>query len=124
MKTKTSELTGAALDWAVAQALGYTTSTLDLLYDIKSYDQFHPSTDWSHGGPIIEEEGISISYWGTKSKFGQHSRPEQFWEARHPSHRTYSYRTVGFGSAPLVAAMRCFVTRKLGSKVKVPDGLL
>jgi hypothetical protein len=48
MKLKTSELTGAALDWAVSAANGDS--------DIHPY-----STDWGDGGPIIEREYIELT---------------------------------------------------------------
>lgn len=51
MKTKTSDLTGPALDLAVARAW--------YGYEYKQVVQFfNPSTNWSQGGPIIEREGI------------------------------------------------------------------
>ena len=50
MKIRTSELTGAALDWAVAKAIG----------EYKPMAVPHYSTDWALGGPIIEREKISL----------------------------------------------------------------
>ena len=47
---KTSELTGAALDWAVAKAIG----------EYKPVPVPNYSTDWAQGGPIIEREKIEI----------------------------------------------------------------
>ena len=46
---KTSELTGAALDWAVSKC---------------EKDQNFYSTNWSQGGPIIEREKIAIDFHG------------------------------------------------------------
>lgn len=104
---KTSELTGAALDWAVAKAAGYTTSDLDLLYDIKSYDKFNPSIDWSQGGPIIERERIALDY-----RLGYCVASVGSWD-------TYSE-----GLTPLIAAMRCYVASKIGDTVDIPKELL
>lgn len=128
MKIKTSKLTGQALDWAVATCEGYEPFTDSISWIIKRAGQYIQlpkySTDWAQGGPVIEHENLSVSYWGEHSKFGQHASTEQFWEARHPSHRTHSRRTVGFGPTPLIAAMRCLVSAKLGDEVDVPEELL
>jgi hypothetical protein len=47
MKVKTSELRGAALDWAVD-------------YCEEDSTQYQYSRDWSQGGPLIEREGIDL----------------------------------------------------------------
>ncbi len=54
---KTSELTGAALDWAVAKAEGYPDE--DILVDCENY-----SADWRWGGSIIEREKIELEHDG------------------------------------------------------------
>lgn len=51
MKLKTSELTGAALDWAVAKCEGAVGMNDRLAW-------YTPSTNWAQGGPIIEREKI------------------------------------------------------------------
>jgi hypothetical protein len=48
---KTSELTGAALDWTVHIALHGAC---------EGYAEHQYSTDWAQGGPIIEREGIAL----------------------------------------------------------------
>ena len=53
---RTSELTGAALDWAVAKCEGGDVKHL-YAWD---YSRHKYSTDWAYGGPIIERENISI----------------------------------------------------------------
>lgn len=124
MKIKTSELTGPALDWAVAKCVGlgklhYTDvvgriSTLKTAVKVWSMelpgdghgDKFSPSTDWSQGGPIIEQERITV-------QFG----PQ--WTAVHSKR----LGRPSYGPTPLVAAMRCFVASRLGDKVDVPDEL-
>lgn len=127
MKIKVSEATNTQLDQLVAKCEG-RHKLAPLWVDDDRYGNhverpYSPTTDWAQGGPILDREGLSLAYWGEHSKFGQHERMEQFWEARHPSHRTHSRRTVGYGPTPLIAAMRCFVTSKLGEEVEVPDEL-
>ena len=74
MKTKTYELTGAALDWAVAKAEGknsfawayYVDEETELPHsvddDADGQCEWKPSTDWAQGGPIIEREGLGLEY--------------------------------------------------------------
>lgn len=93
---KTSELTGAALDWAVAKCEG-------TLHDDGSVsDYFQPSTDWSQGGKIIEREGIALYLYGDNK-----------WNAMAEKECQ--------GATPLVAAMRCYVASKLGDEVQLPE---
>jgi len=98
VKIKTSELTGPALDWAVAKCVG--------LPGDGHGDKFSPSTDWSQGGPIIEQERIAV-------QFGP------LWTAVH-SKRLGRFN---YGPTPLIAAMRCLVASRLGDKVDVPEEL-
>ena len=80
---KTTELAGAALDWAVAMAV-YPSSYVsgDRLRVRKIINgeeetiasvflgkrkgamrEFSPSTDWSQGGPLIDRHGVTLSYF-------------------------------------------------------------
>ena len=109
---KTSELNGAALDWAVAK-IEYTNpvtigdTTLMVFKDVP-FD-YHPSTDWSQGGPIIERENISIT--GTNFAWWE---CDSGWYAHIGDH--YSS-----GPTPLIAAMRCYVASVLGDEVEIPS---
>ena len=99
---KTSELTGAALDWAVHVALHGAC---------EGYAEYEYSTDWSQGGPIIEREKLDLewrSISGCRAKYEWLDEP--FYE--------------GIGPTPLIAAMRCYVASKLGDDVDVPEELL
>lgn len=57
MKIKTSELTGAALDWAVAKCEGNTITFADDGLPSGQWEMY--SSNWAQGGPIIEREGIT-----------------------------------------------------------------
>lgn len=115
MKIKTSELQGAALDWAVAKAEGIELSNgcyNRLLVDgrmsagQKMLTPYNPSTDWAQGGPIIERERIELRGDGDEGWIAYDNvNPEQE------------------GTTPLVAAMRCYVASKLGDEVEVPEEL-
>jgi len=117
---KTAELTGIALDWAVlkcecdipAQFVSIPAllngSVRVFRGDIGAYSEpVSPSTNWAHGGPIIEREGIEV--------IPPHDDIE-LWEARIAYYEYY-------GPTPLIAAMRCYVASKLGDEVEIPEGL-
>jgi hypothetical protein len=123
---KTSELTGAALDWAVAliehpewKEQGFLeVFPHDLSFeDGASHITYTPSTDWSQGGPIIEREGISIC------NLEANSSGVEGWTAS--MGELWSPQDDGLVSAtPLIAAMRAFVASKLGDEVEIPEELM
>ena len=98
---KVSELTGAALDWAVAKCEQFVE------------DEFEPSENWEDGGPIIEREKIGLhcgdGTWGVDVGI---------WEASH-SRCLHIKR----GPTPLIAAMRCYVASQMGDEIELPEGL-
>ena len=113
---KTSELTGAALDWAVAKCEGAVGANDRLPW-------YTPSTNWAQGGPIIDREDIAIS-----------SAPDGLWAAyaskgtrlvQHGGQAVevfnWTYKQQGYH--PLIAAMRCYVASKLGDEVEIPKEL-
>ena len=107
MNIKTSELTGAALDWAVATEQGwYDLHDKNLSREWHSFHRPKYSTDWAHGGPIIEREKINLIF------------TDDQWEA------DTSADCFGFGGTALKAAMRCYVASKLGDEVDAPDDLI
>lgn len=123
---KTSELTVAALNWAVALAEGWSQVTAtdndgDHLYLAKGGQymnpkSYRPSTNWAQGGPIIEREKLHISpeFW---TGIGWH------WAARvlGPGNLDENYEQRG--PTPLIAAMRCYVASKLGDGIEIPKDL-
>ena len=109
---KTSELTGGALDWAVA-LIEYPEwkeqGFLEVFPHDLSFDDgtvYAPSTDWAQGGLIIEREKIAIDW------------DHDCWNASTDSHPAYYS-----AETPLVAAMRCYVASKLGDEVDIPEGV-
>ena len=109
---KTRELTGAALDWAVAKCEGAASIRFDGKNTrIGTGGHFNPSTDWSQGGPIIEREGICLY-------FNPEDATAFEWHAEDRSHAWYLE-----GPAPLIAAMRCYVASKLDDEVEIPEEL-
>ena len=114
MKLKTSELTDAALDWAVE----WSQSLNDLLASKGAKSTYNPSTDWSQGGPIIEREGISLTSYLAEE--------DPYWigsvECQYKNFNATAYYEE-YGPTPLIAAMRCYVASKLGDEVDVPEEL-
>lgn len=135
MKIITSDLTGLALDWAVATCEG-----LPIRHDPMNFGrafpeggfwiwddrgpigkrdyrligrQYSPSTNWAIGGPIIEQELICI-----ERNF--HSND---WTAWTPAPELKKGEAFGSGPTPLIAGMRCYVASKLGDEVDVPEEL-
>ena len=106
---KTAELKGAALDWAVATANG------DKLI-LAEEDWNWYSTDWAHGGPLIEREHIEWQWLPSSSKHHRYG-------ARKPSHGGAKRTFCMDGPTVLIAAMRCYVASKLGDEVEIPKAL-
>lgn len=146
MKIKTSELTGAALDWAVCKALGLLEPIhsepqprvvfysdqwqkyMRLNPPPQTYysDRYEPSTDWSQGGPIIDREihklfrNVGGSWSAMILKYVPLTPEERgtgFALTRREQHN-------GSGPSPLIAAMRCFVASRLGHEVEIPEELM
>lgn len=100
MKIKTQDLTGPALDLAVARAW--------YGYEYKQVVQFfNPSTNWNQGGPLIERAEITI----------QQSPERDCWMA-------HKNGPASEGPTPLIAAMRCYVASKLGDTIDIPEELV
>lgn len=112
MKINTHELTGAALDWAVAHCAGYKdwdgecfTNSPDGEPCALFLDNYRPSEYWSQGGPLIQQALLVVS--------------------PHPAHdwicRAYMDTTTYKGSTPLIAAMRCYVVQNVGDEIDIPE---
>ena len=119
-----SELSGAALDWAVAKCEGWRLCDKhppmlkhyhpNNAHTTRLYVEDLPySTDWAQGGPIIERKGINL----------EHNPSRCIWIASTPApeHRNGAVEVTG--PTPLIAAMRCFVASKLGDTVEIPEEL-
>lgn len=139
MKTKTSELTGGALDWAVAKAMGAIgpcqihegDPRVGLLVGgsaiLKSgtvvgerrpeyvifesgEGDWHPSIDWAQGGPLIVKHQIGFA------------RRVGGWAAS-VDETGYTCLAVEFGDTHLIAACRAIVAAEIGEEVDVPAEL-
>ena len=125
----TNKLIGPALDWAVAQARGldyeivdgtvvtgakrYEANSANDYYGCEFDEVYAPSTDWAQGGPIIEREKIEIRLFVDDGTV---------WYA-HLGANLFPADAQMTGTTPLIAAMRCYVSSKLGDEVEIPEEL-
>ena len=112
---KTSELTGHALDWAVAMCEGidHDTAAMNIMFGDDNDWFLAFSTDWAQGGPIIEREKVALDaemgdVWRAKMEYTNDDSLRPQWSEED-------------GPTPLIAAMRCYVASKLGDEVDVPE---
>jgi len=111
---KVAELSGAALDWAVAKCEGIDLfETEGWVYDDDGRRPYIPSTNWAQGGPIIEREKISIMEECNGTWMGSIGGCTDLDMPLYQEH----------GPTPLIAAMRSFVESKLGDEIDIPEEL-
>lgn len=138
---KTSNLSGVALDWAVAKANSFKIYQVwpdeIRVIDGRNWIVYSPSTDWMKGGPIIERENITLIRANSQYVEGK-SVPLWFAETDkwvgHGITTGYAgeYFDLCFmvdeaggyyGPTPLIAAMRCYVASKIGDEIDIPEEL-
>lgn len=109
VRVRTSELTGIALDWAVAKCENSRLGTEQFAVGVpleEGQGLFNPSMDWILCRNIIEREGIvtkpdtGLGWWVAATSNGSH---------------------IDYGPTPMVASMRCYVASKLGDFIDVPE---
>jgi hypothetical protein len=112
MKIKTSEMTGPALDWAVAkcESIAEGWAKKWVLDDLEKGVLHHHYDDWCNCGPIIEREKICVGPYYEHFAARQ-GRIDNDWQID------------AEGPTPLIAAMRCYVASKLGDEVEIPEEL-
>ena len=117
---KTSELTGAALDWVVAKCegvdawVGFNHAMSGKCLYVSGPDdkeRYTPSTDWAQGGPIIERERIRVEPFSGA------------WLACIWNEDNGEYHLFYRCPTPLIAAMRCYVASRLGDEIEIPEEL-
>src|SRR5687768_3228996 len=112
-KKKVSELSGAELNYWVAkvggkdvEAIRYIGGHVECRVKKTGFPAsfvYNPSEDWSQGGPIIEEERITV-----RPNLSNDNFTALKFQLRG------GLLTKVEGSTPLIAAMRCFVASKFG----------
>lgn len=133
---KVSEATELQLDWLVAKAQGGTpvfrphgNSKGATIYRSLGLQHagidFRPSTNWAQGGPIIERELTKVfrNVGGKWSAMILKEVPIPTEDRGTSLALTQRAQWNGAGITPLIAAMRCYVTSKLGETAEVPEEL-
>ena len=116
MEINVSDLTGMALDWAVMVA-NRGKDRIPSPSQFKVWGGYHPSTNWMHGGPLIDLYGLGVVKF--YPPVDGPVVPGCEWAALwiDDSDRRD-------GPTALIAACRCIVANKLGPVINVPDELL
>ena len=125
---KTSELTGAALDWAVAKCEGHIDNPNGWLYEATLEEvadgSYHPAINWAQGGPIIEREKLGFWMSANDDHKGEWACATDDWMDLDIDTDEFLHSPMPYhGVTPLIAAMRCYVASKLGDEVDVPAEL-
>lgn len=97
---KVDELEGQMLDYWVAKAEGMCPMEWPF-EEFQKRIWFHPTTDWARAGKIIEREKISVMW----------DEAMERWHA-YKAGPTFPEDSIEHGPSPLIAAMRCFVSKK------------
>ena len=147
IEVKTADLSGAALDWAVAKAIEwkepifcigricYIEEDQYLIMEkpdpdepddvtkphhFNHYEQWSPSRIWSQVGPMIDKYRVWLSERSAGNEY-----PADEWCADVNSPKNMACRYNYFvGRSPLIAACRAIVAAKLGDTVQVPAELV
>lgn len=128
IQINTSDLVGAALDWAVAKCEGMKPSVTHVFSetwpDGLELEFYRPSTNWAVAGPILEREEIELHvlpYGLTLENYPTYKDGDN-WEANIWPPEESVIKICG--PTPLIASMRCYVASKLGDSVSVPAELV
>jgi len=107
--TAAKELTGAALDWAAAKAL--------------KTDRLPYSSDWQHGGPVIERHIFKVfkNVGGTYT--AQVKTRGRYYSPTYGADIDTDVYTTAAGPTMLIAAMRALIASRLGDSVEIPNTL-
>ena len=129
MKIKTSELEGAALDWAVAKAADWNVYTrkgrvyqADVMgtVDTPAFP-FSPSRRWDMVGPLIERYRVELYDQGNEYTATIDRGGDKCLECGCSMQEGDPHAS---GPTPLIAACRAIVAAKLGDEVDVPEELV
>lgn len=118
MKFKTSNLSGDLLDLAVAVAVGEKNPQISfgggcVVSHGHTLHRFYPSSEWQHGGPLIEAHSPVITICHAKIRTEISTLENDV-----------STTGIGLGLTYLESFCRALVSLKLGDEVDITDGLI
>jgi len=128
VEVQCSDLTGLALDWAVAKAVGKKLEThggrsyvpghcgdsWSTGQYVSSLTRWSPSNDWSQAGPLISKYLMDFTV----------EHPETIGAALCDENGIYIDDRMMFGKTHLIAACRAIIAAHLGEVVSVPAELV
>ena len=118
VEEKTQDLSGPALDWAVAKAEGVEISLSGAhphaVVGGRLVGNYAPSSKWSQGGPLVSKYHLDFCC----------EHPETIGAALCDENGMYIDGRMVFGPTHLIAACRAIVASVLGETVSVPKELL
>lgn len=116
VEVKTRELSGPALDWAVAKTEGlpsliYPCEPPYIYIDLpgRGCGPYHPSYNWADGGPLLAKHRVGFGLY-PNAYFACTGTNDDAGEASGPTH--------------LIAACRAIAASSLGDTVSVPKVLV
>jgi hypothetical protein len=128
IKVDTADLSGPALNWAVAKETdasqvkvvewgdGNTVSCVYQLADGGCWaNHYSPSTEWDQGGALIHRYGCDLNCVASANCW-----ESACWDDDLPTPDLHLME----GETPLIAACRAIVAAKLGDTVQVPAELV
>ena len=128
IEVKTADLTGAALDWVVAQVEAVPVAIAAPHYgtDWRVYKpdfggKYSPSTDWAVGGPLIAKFQVALIPEAHDGMEGTEMSERWYADVYYDGGEQY---TTEHCDTALIAACRAIVATKFGDSVQVPKELL
>lgn len=130
VEVKTQDLSGAALDWAVAQVAGWVSARIvPIITPSKTYYEIHapsglqlrPSSDWSQCGPLVARYQVALIPEAHDGLEG--TEMSERWYADIYFDGGNQYTTERCDTA-LIAACRAIVASALGETVNMPKELV
>ncbi|WP_449106734.1 phage protein NinX family protein [Pseudomonas mohnii] len=128
IEVKTADLTGAALDWVVAQVEAVPVAIAAPHYgtDWRVYKpdfggKYSPSTDWAIGGPLIAKFQVALIPEAHDGMEGTEMSERWYADVYYDGGEQY---TTEHCDTVLIAACRAIVATKFGDSVQVPKELM
>lgn len=126
VEVKTSELIGAALDWAVGYAVrsnhlgvgSWQGSREAWLCDWSVQACYSPSTDWADGGPLIDKYQLDLTFERKGLMYAYQCQDDGL-----PIIVTEDV-FGSYGPTHLIAVCRAIVNATLGETVSIPSELM
>lgn len=127
VKVAAGELSGAALDWAVAKAVGDDVTVMPgmawksyRVWTAGSFVSYSPSTDGARAMPLLHKHAVALEPADAWQEFGNDWMATCIATRADADHSFYHQH----GETPLIAGMRAIVGAILGDTIEVPSELL